>query len=233
MIPFCAKDWPRKELREAVEILWNWHQASESDALSIHSRDQAHSVCIQYNLPAQLVDAQFMEYSNLVPKTSQDLFEYIDTRVGSHALLLAKLAGYTAKWVETPVKQFARAIFLTRSICFLSQDLMSGRQYIPLDLMENARVTQSDLIRGKVSPEIRSLLWKQMVRARDAYASSKTLNSDLNGWCRRRFRIYWLSGLHTLAQIESRKFDVWSKPIRLNPLHKTSVYLQATIGKPN
>ena len=231
MPPFAPSDWPQNEFRAAAEALWRWHRAAQVGEYSSVHRSKAHAVCEKFNLPAHLVDAQFVEGGVPTIYMITDLFDYMDRSAGSHALLLAKLAGYTANWVEDPVRKFGRALFLTRSLMFLKEDLQAGRQFIPLDLLQKNNVDSADLMEGRLSSGMRSVLWKQVVYARDAYASCRTLNSDLSGWCRRRFRIYWTGGLHTLARIESRKFDVWSKPVELTLLHKTRVYLQVYTGK--
>ncbi len=233
MTPFAPPDWPQKELRMAAVVLWNWHRSVQDEPSAMTYRDEALSVCKKFCLPIHFLDSQVYRGGVPIPKSASELFEYIDAYAGSHAILLAKLAGYTSNWIEAPVKQFARAIFLTRSVTHLKEDLQEGRHFIPRDMMESKNITQTDLIKGSLSKEIQSVLWKQIVRARDAFAACHPLNSDLNGWCRRQFRIYWIGGLQMLAYIESRKFDVWSRPVRLSLLRKTNVYLQAYIGKTN
>ena len=231
MTPFAPSNWPKGELRDAAEILWDWYRAAQHGESSLADPSQAHAVCREFHLPGSLVDAQMTERGVSPIQTVTELFDCMDTVAGSHALLLAKLAGYTANWIETPVKHFARAVFLTRSVCFLKEDILAGRHFIPLDALEKEGVSEADLREGRQTPQLRSLLWKQAVRARDAYASCRTLNSDLHGWCRKHFRICWTGGLDLLARIESRNFDVWSGPVKFTILHKTRVYLQAHIGK--
>ena len=208
MIPFTPSDWPQNDLRQAAELLWKWHRNARSNVPSRSVQNEAHRVCQKFDLPLHLVDLQLMKRNRDVIDTVPDLFDYMDSHVGSHALLLAKLAGYKANWAETPVKEFGRAIFLTRSICFLKQDLQQGKHYIPIDVMKAHGVSIADLMNRSPSQNVRAVLWKQIVCARDAYASCKTLNSDLNGWCQRRFRLYWTGGLDLLARVESRKFNV-------------------------
>ena len=94
-----------------------------------------------------MVDAQLVEQGAPTIETAEDLFSYTDATAGSHALLLAKLAGYTSNWIEVPVKQFARAIFLTRSVCLLKEDIEAGRCFIPADILAKGNVTTVDLVR--------------------------------------------------------------------------------------
>ena len=231
MTPFPPSDWPREELRQAADVLWAWHRAAQIEVPRTALREEAYAVCKKFDLPFHLVDVQLVERGVPTIETAEDLFGYMDATAGPHALLLAKLAGYTSNWVETPVKQFARAVFLTRSVCLLKEDIEAGRCFIPADILAKGNVTAGDLIRGTPTPAIRSILWKQVVRARDAYASCKTLNSDLKGWSRRRFRVYWTGGLHTLGYIESRGFNVWSRPINPTFMRRAQIYWQVYFGK--
>ncbi len=231
MTPFPPSDWPREELRQAAYVLWDWHRAAQIEVPPTALREEAYAVCKKFDLPIHLVDAQLVEQGALTIETGEDLFSYMDATAGSHALLLAKLAGYTSNWIEIPIKQFARAVFLTRSVCLLKEDVEAGRYFIPADILAKGNVTTADLIQGSPNSAIRSILWKQVVRARDAYASCKTLNSDLKGWSRRRFRVYWTGGLHILGNIESRGFNVWSRPINPTFIHRAQIYWQVYFGK--
>ena len=231
MTPFPPSDWPSEELRQAAGVLWDWHRTAQIDVPPRVLREKAYNVCKKYDLPIHLVDAQLVENGFPTIETADDLFSYADTTAGSHALLLAKLAGYNSNWIEVPVKQFARAIFLTRSVCLLKEDIEAGRCFIPADILAKGNVTTEDLIRGTPTPAIRSILWKQVVRARDAYASCKTLNTDLKGWSRRRYRVYWTGGLHILGYIESRGFNVWSRPIKPTIVRRMKIYWQTFFGK--
>ena len=231
MTPFPPSDWPREELRQAAGVLWDWHRAAQIEVPPRVLREKAYAVCRKFDLPVHLVNAQLVEQGAPTIETAEDLFSYTDATAGAHALLLAKLAGYTSNWIEVPIKQFARAIFLTRSVCFLREDIEAGRCFIPADILEKGNVTTVDLIRYTSSQAIQSVLWKQVVRARDAYASCKTLNTDLKGWSRRRFRVYWTGGLHILGYIESRGFNVWSRPIKPTFVRRTKIYWQIYFGK--
>ena len=231
MTPFPPSDWPREELRQAAGVLWDWHRAAQIEVPPRVLREKAYNVCKKFDLPVHLVDAQLVEQGAPAIETAEDLFSFADATAGSHALLLAKLAGYTSNWIEDPVKQFARAIFLTRSVCLLKEDIEAGRCFIPADILVKGNVTTVDLVRYTSSQAIRSILWKQVVRARDAYASCKTLNTDLKGWSRRRFRVYWTGGLHILGYIESRGFNVWSRPIKPTFVRRTKIYWQIYFGK--
>ena len=195
---------------------------------------QAHEVCRTHNLPVELLTAQQEGVLASQPGTfanREELMRYIDEVMGSHAILLAKLGGERSRWVQQPVQAFARAAFMTRRLCQFKEDLNRKQLWIPQDVLLQADVEQTDLEQGVVTTAIRRLLWKQVVLTRDAYAGCRTLTTDFSGWLRRRFRICWTQGVHLLALIEARRFDVWSKPVELTGLRKLQLYWQVYIGK--
>ncbi len=241
MVPFATEDWPAGPMRKAACALWSWHTAVRraegglQTAIPDEIGREALLVCQRHNLPRVLLDKQLEAAlsvkHNTAFETTTELADYINATAGSHAVLLARLAGERGQWIEQPVYAFARAIFLTRSLCNLKKDLAASRLYLPQDAVNQAGVTRQQLAEGRLNAPVRRLLWKQVIRARDAYANSRTLTQDLSGWPRRTYRRYWTGGLYILGLIEARRFDVWSKPVRLSAFGRAQVYWQTYFGK--
>ena len=232
MVPFAPDAWPSLELRDAASALWAWNRAARNLEISNAVQKRALKICSHHDLPESLLEAQ-RQGARIEDgfAGAEELLTYIDTVMGAHAMLLAKLAGERSRWVEQPVHAFARAAFMTRRLCRLKEELHTGRLWIPQDVMRQAGVEQTHLQQGEVTPGVRRLLWKQVVLARDAYASCRTLTTDFSGWLRRRFRVAWTRGVHLLALIEARRFDVWSKPVELKGLRQAQLYWQVYVGK--
>jgi phytoene synthase len=78
---------------------------------------------------------------------------------------------------------------------------------------------------------MRKLLWKQAVRARDAYAQGRQLVHEVT----RRFSLplkrYWLGGLEYLNEIERRDYDVWSVPIAFTRRQRAMIHTLARLGR--
>ena len=241
MVPFAAADWPPGSLREAAQHLWDWHTAARSVEWAVEAdiaddvRRRAELVCERHNLPRRLLDRQLVAARNAGHctgfATAVHLASHIDATSGAHAMLLTRLAGEHGRWIEKPVYAFAQAIFLTRSLYALKEDLAANHLYLPQDAIEKAGVTLQQLANGRMDAAIRRLLWTQVVRARDAYAGSRVLTLDLSGWKRRVCRRYWTGGLHLLGLIEARRFDVWSKPVSLSAIRRAQVYWQMYFGR--
>ncbi|MDE2732062.1 MAG: squalene/phytoene synthase family protein [Bacteroidota bacterium] len=232
MVPFAPNEWPSPELREAAAGLWAWNRAVRNLQLSDAVQQEARQICQRHDLPESLLAAQ-QQGARIEDgyAVAEELLTYMDTVMGAHAMLLAKLAGERSRWVEQPVHAFARAVFMTRRLCRIKHDLQAGRLWIPRDVMQQAGVERAHLESGEVTPGVRRLLWKQVVLARDAYAGCRTLTTDFSGWLRRRFRMAWTRGVHMLALIEARRFDVWSRPVELAGFRRAQLYWQVYVGK--
>jgi len=259
-LPLGDSAWP-SELREDAHNLWKFHlallqigktkkinqptvlieeatRAAEGRPLTImeHSvSTNAYTACRSHNLPfaclAQQVRAAARFLHPLWFKTAANMDVFVRNWAGSHAQLLAALAGQKGKWQQKTIHELARAFFLTGHLCCLQRDLAQNRLFIPLDELQQANVTVAHLQRGIINEAMRRLLWKQTVRIRDAYARGHSLDKDLSGWQRRAFRLYWLGGLYLLAEIENRGYDVWSRPFTFPLFRRLQLRVQVLTGK--
>ena len=197
--------------------------------------EAAYAACNTHSLPRTLLAAQVGAAIRYVSPirfaTVADLTTFIQQRAGSHGRLLGRLAGHTGSWQLPRVDELTRAYFLIGSLATLPTDLARDRLYLPLDEMHHAGVAEEQLRRGVIDENMNRLFWKQTVRIRDGFANGQSLVKDLTGWQRRVFKKWWLGGLYLLSEFEKRKYDVWSRPLVLSPLHHFQVKLQALVGK--
>lgn len=220
---FFEEEYTRAEAGQPVRVV----PASVAEA--------AYAACRTHTLPLAVLAeqvkaaARFTEPIRFV--TYADLHAFVQQRAGSHARLLARMAGHKGSWQLPAIDELARAFFLVGRLIYLPDDLARDRLFIPLDEMQNAGVTEEQLRAGTVDEALKRLFWKQTVRIRDAFAHGQNLAKDLSGWQRRAFKRWWLGGLYVLAEIERRDYDVWSKPIVLSGLKRMQVQLQALVGK--
>ena len=78
---------------------------------------------------------------------------------------------------------------------------------------------------------MRKVLWRQLVRARDALGQGQSYIRDLERPYRGRSKRVWLGALEVLRTIERREYDVWSKPIHLSGVRRAQLGIYALIGK--
>lgn len=144
---------------------------------------------------------------------------------------LVRLAGARGSWQHRYARELARAFFLTGRLAALPHDLARDRLFIPQTDLDLAGVSLEQLQQGAMDDAVRKLLWKQVVRARDAFAQGQPLVHELPRRHARALKRWWLGGLEWLSEIERRGYDVWSEPIALSPLRQAQVRFQARFGR--
>lgn len=197
--------------------------------------DGAYAACSQHHLPLGLLADQVRVAARFTQplrfEGALDLDRFAQQWAGSHAMLLARLAGLKGRWQQQPIGELAKAFFLTGCLCDLERDLARDRVFVPMADLQQFGVSMDHLRQGVMSDAMRRLLWKQTVRIRDAFARGLAIGNDLAGWQRRAFRKHWLGGLYLLAEIEGRKYDLWTRPFTLSRWRRTQLQLQVLTGK--
>ena len=144
---------------------------------------------------------------------------------------LVRLAGARGSWQHGQARELARAFFLTGRLADLPRDLARDRLFIPQTDLEGADVRLDQLRQGRIDGAVRKLLWKQVVRARDAFAQGQPLVHELPRRHARALKRWLLGGLEWLGEIERRSYDVWTSPVALSSFRKAQVRFQAQFGR--
>jgi phytoene synthase len=162
----------------------------------------------------------------------QALNTFIRRWAVAHTRLLAGLAGANNTWQLRVVDELGRGFFFVGRLMTLAEDMARDQLFIPLTDVEQAGVSVKQLRAGEVDENVRRLLWKQSIRARDALGQGQELIRDLTRR-RRRFALkrWWHGALEMLNEIERRDYDVWSEPLKLSLFRRMQINLQAVFGK--
>lgn len=196
----------------------------------------AYRVCYEHDLSRGYLADQIEGVQKLQGRVrfadTPELNTFVRQWIVSHGRLLGGLAGVDQKWNLNKLDELARGFFFVGRLLQLPHDLKRDRLFIPVDNLEQSGVSIEQLRAGTVDDNMRRLLWKQSIRARDAMGQGQSLIPDVPG---RRLRFvlkrWWLGALEMLSEVERREYDLWSAPIELSLFRKTQVYLQAFFGK--
>ncbi len=195
----------------------------------------AYRACEEHGLDRVLLAEQIKAAPILQGKvrfaTAQELDAFLKTLVAPHARLLAHLAEAAHSWQIQYVDELARAFFIVGRLIELPRDLDRDQLFIPLSDLEQAKVSAADLKRGLPGEAMRRLLWKQAIRARDAFAHGMPLVEEVSPRFAREIKRWVLGGLEILHQIERRNYDLWSSPVRLSYFQRLQVHVQARFGR--
>ena len=149
----------------------------------------------------------------------------------SHARLLARLAGVSGSWQREYIDELARGFFWTGRLLALKRDEAEGRCFIPETDLAQYNVSREQLAAGWVDEPMKQLLWKQTIRARNAFALAEPLALELPRRKAGAFKRWWLGALEALHEVRRRKYDVWTRPITLSVRSRMQVRIQARFGR--
>ncbi len=195
----------------------------------------AYGTCRELGLPVELLAAQVLAAEAFVlPVRYPDgpaIKAFIEQWAGSLARLLAHLAGASGSWQLNYADELGKAFFWVGRLMTLKRDLEADRLFIPEADLEQHGVSVDELREGGVDENMRRLLWKQTIRAKNAFAMAEPLAKELPRRQAAAMKRWWLAGLEVLNEIRRRKFDVWSEPVTLSVRNRIQVHFQARFGR--
>lgn len=256
--PFQEAPW-RGDRRTAAQAIWNWHatlwalatgpdgsavdygaigaavrRGTFSPGMPEQVQRAALAACAgREGGPALLAvqaeaAAQLAAPVRFATRTEADAF--VQAWAVSHARLLAGLADADHSWQQPYLEELARAFFWTGRLMHLADDARSDRLFFPQSELAEAGVHPDALREGNVTPEVQTWMWREVVRARDAYAQGMPLVHDLSRKAASAFRRWWMGGVETLNLVEGRRYDVWSEPVTLG-WRRLQVEMQARFSR--
>ncbi len=129
-------------------------------------------------------------------------------------------------------KALGEAMQLTNFIRDVGEDLRTrGRIYLPLEDLRRFGVTERDMQRGVVTPEIRQLLQFEIDRARALYTTSDFGIYKLPKRMRRAVLIARILYSDILTCVERNQYDVFNRRARTSRWRKLSRALHVAAGE--
>ena len=148
-----------------------------------------------------------------------------------HARLLACLAGISGSWQYPYVDELARGFFWTGRLMTLKRDLAQDRLFVPEADLAQHGVPVEQLEEGRVDEPMKRLLWKQTIRAKQAFALAEPLVQEISRRQAHTLKRWWMGALEVLHEIRRREYDLWKAPITLSVRHRVQVRFQARFGR--
>jgi phytoene synthase len=180
----------------------------------------------QFNLPRRafedLIDGVEMDISRTRYRTFAELHEYCLHVASAVGLVCVEIFGYRDPAARTYASELGVALQLTNILRDVSTDFARGRLYLPLEDLEQFRVSEDDLKdecarngAGVRSPHVRELLAHQASRARRYYERADAARPREDAG--RLVAAEIMGGIYRgiLDRIEREKYDVFTKPIRV------------------
>jgi len=177
-----------------------------------------------FNLPEarfnEIIDGMEMDLIRSRYANFGELKLYCHRVAGVVGLMAAEIFGRTQSATLEYAENLGTAFQLTNIIRDVGEDARRDRIYFPLDELAKFGVESEDVLRGKSSPEFRSLVRFQVTRARDFY----TLAFDALPASDRRAQRPGLvmAGIYQalLQKIESVGDDILTTRTSMTPIRK-------------
>jgi phytoene synthase len=140
-------------------------------------------------------------------RTREDLDRYMRGSAGAVGLLMAPLLG-TPPSLHAAMARLGVAFQLTNFIRDVREDYELDRVYLPAEDRERFGVSERDIAQGRVTPGFRSLLAREVDRARELFAATATLPDALSPGVRPGMRLARTIYAGVLDRVEAIGFDV-------------------------
>ena len=188
----------------------------------------------EFNLPRArfeaLIDGVEMDLSHARYETFDALLEYCRRVASAVGLICIEIFGYRDVGSLAYAESLGIALQLTNIIRDVAVDLRRGRIYLPSEDLVRFGVSEEDLRRGKVTPQVAALLKFECDRAHDYYrrAASQLPSSDAGTLVAAEI----MGGIYyaILTRIEAARYDVFTARIRVPRPQRALIALRIWIG---
>ena len=217
-------DWSR-QLDECLEGRAK-HEVFPALAATIH----------EMKLPVELLRDLLSAFRQDVEQTRYrdfgELLDYCRRSANPIGRLVLMLFGYRDDERAALSDKICTALQLANFWQDVSEDVGRERIYIPIEDMQNHRVTESQILHREYSREFADLLSVLVARTRALFEDGRPLLEKAGGRLKYELRLTWIGGMRILDKIESSGFDTLRSRPRMGSLEKAGLLLKALISRP-
>ncbi len=201
----------------SLELL-NWWQGQLS---LCYSGRPAHPVLLALQSTIQKYQLPIQPFTDLLSAFRQDqqvtryadesqLLDYCSRSANPVGRILLMISGAATPTNLALGDQVCTGLQLANFCQDMSRDAGAGRIYAPRALWQRHEVTESDLLGGKVTTALRSMLAEWVPTTRNYFHRGWPLIERVPGWLATDVDLFVRGGLAILDRIEAAEFDVWT-----------------------
>jgi len=163
--------------------------------------------------------------------TYEALREYMRGSAVAVGLMMCHILGVRRNAeVDSAAASLGEAMQLSNFIRDLGEDARRGRIYLPLEDLESFGVAEEDILAGRMSEPVRSLLQFEIARARALYAAADSGLSALPKESIRAVKLARLLYARILDRVEDQDYDVFRSRVRTTVWDKASAVFALWFG---
>lgn len=159
-----------------------------------------------------------------------EVFDYCRGSANPVGRILLQLAN-----VEEPVAlkhsdQICTGLQIANFCQDLGTDALQGRIYLPRDLWRRFQLSESEILAGQATDNLRLALKGWVELARTQLVSGLPLVQSTPRWLARDIQLFARGGLAILNNIARANYDVWSRPIQVSKRQKLALLLRSVLS---
>ena len=226
--PLGAKLAALAELRGELDAVYAGSPAPD-DGVLVALADTVDRFAIPREHLDALLDGVAMDLTMRRYGSFDELKPYCDRVAGAVGLVSLHIFGFTNPEAPRRAADLGVAMQIVNIMRDVAEDAGRDRIYLPQDEMAAHGVTDADILAGRPTDGVRSLLRAQAARAEDYFASGEELLPMLDR--RARACVSMLGGLYQaiLREIRARDYDVFGERIALSTPRKLALMGQKTL----
>ena len=179
---------------------------------------------------ADLLSAFRQDQVKLRYQSDDELLDYCTRSANPVGQLVLALAGSASPENIVLSDAVCSGLQLANFCQDIAIDAGKNRIYIPATRLQQHGVSESDVLQGKVSANLQTLLREWCQYSDTFFDTGASLVNNVPSWLSLDIRLFIAGGRAILKEIERNRYDVWGKRVSLSKFRKLSLVARSTCG---
>lgn len=189
-----------------------------------------HETVSKLSIPIQPLSDLLKAFKQDVQKNSyknfNELLDYCKYSANPVGRLVLMIFGYKDEDYFELSDKICTALQLTNFYQDVKVDLQKNRIYIPEDEIHSFGYSVNELTKHIYNDAYKNLMKHQIERTRSLYYEGAQLPLLVDKDLQLELKLVWFGGISMLNKIEKRKYNVFSKHVKLSSLNKVVIFLR-------
>jgi len=229
LVDDAVDDYPPDEAKERIAF-WKEEvrlcfEGTPSHPVTLGLQDSINRFQIPRKYLDLLVEGCEWDLTKNRYQNFEELYQYCYRVAGCIGLVCMKIFGLSGPEAESSAEDLGLALQLTNILRDISEDAERDRLYLPLEDLNRYRLTEAEVMSGKQSPRLFTLLKLMSERAEVNYHRAFTKMRRLP---RKPLVAAWIMGrvyFKILEKIRARSYDVYAEKVELSSWTKGRIAL--------
>lgn len=215
-------NWWRKELRACFSGV-----ATHPVFIALKETIRGRTLSLEHF--EHLLDAFVQDQSVIRYSSQQEVLEYCRGSANSVGRILLQLARVEDSNALQLSDQICTGLQIANFCQDIRDDALIGRIYLPRDTCDRYQITESEILAGRATDNLRFALRDWADSARTQLVRGLPLVQLTPRWLARDIQLFARGGLAILNNIASSNFNVWDRPIEVSKNQKLRLLLRSIL----